>query len=101
MEIVDGKMLPIPIPDTDAASKQVMESQVYHLKPTSDVRMGNDGVMYRTYIMLRGSSTYDTAEMSRLIDGLVGDCSDVGMTDAEIASPEERRILKEKYGIDF
>jgi hypothetical protein len=51
--------------------------------------------------MLRGSSTYDTAEMSRLIDGLVGDCSDVGMTDAEIASPEERRILKEKYGIDF
>ena len=101
MEIVDGKMLPIPIPDTDAASKQVMESQVYHLKPTSDVRMGNDGVMYRTYIMLRGSSTYDTAEMSRLIDGLVGDCRDVGMTDAEIASPEERRILKEKYGIDF
>lgn len=51
--------------------------------------------------MLRGSSTYDTAEMSRLIDGLVGDCSDVGMTDVEIASPEERRILKEKYGIDF
>ena len=101
MEIVDGKMRPIPIPDTDAASKQVMESQVYHLKPTSDVRMGNDGVMYRTYIMLRGSSTYDTAEMSRLIDGLVGDCRDVGMADAEIASPEERRILKEKYGIDF
>ncbi|MCI8798171.1 MAG: hypothetical protein HFG89_15300 [Dorea sp.] len=58
MEIVDGKMLPIPIPDTD------------------------------------------TAEMSRLIEGLVGDCRDVGMADAEIASPEDRRILKEKYGID-
>ena len=73
-------MLPIPVPDTDAAHRRVMESQEYHLKPTSDVRMGNDGMMYRTHIMLRGSSTYDTAE---------------------IASPEERRILKEKYGIGF
>ena len=100
-EIVDGKMLPIPVPDTDAAHRRVMESQEYHLKPTSDVRMGNDGMMYRTHIMLRGSSTYDTAEMSRLIDGLVCDCRDVGMADAEIASPEERRILKEKYGIGF
>lgn len=99
-EIVDGERLTAAVPDTDAAHKTVMESRVYHLRPTSDVWMGNDGVMYRTYIMVRGSSTYDTAEMSRLIDGLIDDCRDAGMADAEIASPEEKRILKERYGVD-
>ncbi len=100
MEIVDGRTIKAVLPDTDEANRRVMESQVYHLRPTSDVRMGKDGMVYRTYIMLRGSSTYDTAEMSRLIDGLVCDCKDAGMPDSEIASPEERRILKERYGIN-
>lgn len=100
MEIVDGRTIKVVLPDTDAAYNKVMGSPLYHLKPTSDARMGNDGMAYRTYIMIRGSSTYNTAEMSRLIDGLVADCRCVGMSDSEIASTEERRILKEKYGID-
>lgn len=101
LEIVEGRTVKVVLPDTDAAYKKIMESQVYHLRPTADVREGNDGIAYRTYIMVRGSSTYNTAEMSRLIEGLISDCKDVGMTDSEIISPEERRILKEKYGIDF
>lgn len=100
-EIVDGRTIKVVLPDTDEANKKVMESKIYHLRPTSDVRMGKDGMVYRTYTMLRGSSTYDTAEMSRLIDGLVCDCRDAGIEDSEIASPVERRILKEKYGIDL
>ena len=101
LEIVDGRTIKVVLPDTDEANKKVMESKIYHLRPTSDVRMGKDGMVYRTYTMLRGSSTYDTAEMSRLIDGLVCDCRDGGIEDSEIASPVERRILKEKYGIDL
>ena len=101
LEIVDGRTIKVVLPDTDEANKKVMESKIYHLRPTSDVRMGKDGMVYRTYTMLRGSSTYDTAEMSRLIDGLVCDCRDAGIEDSEIASPVERRILKEKYGIGF
>lgn len=101
IEIVDGRTVKVVIPDTDEANQRVACSQTYHLRPTSDARIGNDGMMYRTYIMVRGSSTYDTTEMSRLIEGLVGECRDIGMGDSEIASPEERRILKEKYGIDF
>lgn len=101
LEIVDGRTIKVVLPDTDEANKKVMESKIYHLRPTSDVRMGKDGMVYRTYTMLRGSSTYDTAEMSRLIDGLVCDCRDAGIEDSEIASPVERRILKEKYGIDL
>ena len=84
MEIVDGRTIKVVLPDTDEANKKVMESQVYHLRPTSDARLGNDGMTYRTYIMIRGSSTYNTAEMSRLIDGLVCECKDSGMADSEI-----------------
>lgn len=100
LEYIDDRTVKTVIPDTDAAHKRIMESQVYHLRPTSDVRIGNDGMAYRTYLMIRGSSTYNTEEMSRLIDGLVCDCKDSGMADSDIASPEERRILKERYGVD-
>lgn len=100
LEYIEGKTLKIVLPDTDAAYKKVMDSEIYHLRPTSDVRCGNDGNLYRTYLMLRGSSTYNTEEMSRLIDGLISECKDIGMSDSEIASPEERRILKERYGVN-
>lgn len=100
LEYIEEKTLKIVLPDTDAAYKKVMDSEVYHLRLTSDVRCGNDGNMYRTYLMLRGSSTYNTEEMSRLIDGLISECKDIGMNDYEIGSPEERRILKERYGVN-
>ncbi len=51
-----------------------MQATEYHLMPTSQVRQGLDGIMYRTYKLLRGSSTYDTSEMARLIDGLITSC---------------------------
>lgn len=101
LEYIEDKTMKTVLPDTDAAYKKVMDSHVYHLKPTSDVRCGNDGKMCRTYLMLRGSSTYNTEEMSRLIDGLISECKDIGMSDCEIASPEEQRILKERYGVNF
>lgn len=100
LEYVEERTLKTVLPDTDAAFRKVMESQTYHLKPTADVRCGKDGKPYRTYLMLRGSSTYDTGEMSRLIDGLVSECREIEMPAFEIASPEERRILKERYGVD-
>ncbi|QUO31564.1 hypothetical protein KFE17_11980 [Faecalicatena sp. Marseille-Q4148] len=99
--IFEGKCAFATIPDTEQAEKQVNNAMDYHLQPTSQVREGVDGVMYRTYKLLRGSHTYNSEEMARLIDGLVGECKDAGMTDAEIASPDEKRILREKYGVDI
>lgn len=75
------------LPDTEEAERQVDESEAYHLKPTSQVREGKDGVMYRTYIMLKGSREYDTREMSVLIDGVVACAKELDiptMTPAEI-----------------
>lgn len=100
-EIFEGKAAFITIPDTEQAEKKVNNAMDYHLQSTSQVREGLDGVMYRTYKLLRGSHTYNTEEMARLIDGLIGECKDAGIPDAEIASPEEKRILKERYGVDF
>lgn len=98
-EIFDGKCVYTTIPDTESAEKKVNNATDYHLQPTSQVREGNDGVMYRTYKLLRGSSTYDTAEMARLIDGLISECKHAGIPDSEIATPDEKRLLKEKYNV--
>ena len=100
-EIFDGRAVYMTIPDTEEAEKKVNNATDYHLAPTSQVRMGNDDVMYRTYRLLRGSRTYDTKEMSKLIDGLVTCCKEAGIPETEIASPNEKEILKERYGVNF
>jgi len=43
-----------------------------------------------------GSSTYDTKEMSVLIDGVVSECKDLGI---DTLSPDELRIMKERWGV--
>lgn len=98
-EIYEGKGVYMTIPDTDTARRKVDNAMDYHLAPTSQVREGNDGVMYRTYKLLRGSHTYNTEEMARLIDGMITLCKEAGIPDAEIATPDEKRLLKERYGV--
>ena len=98
--IIDGKSVFTTIPDTEEAENKVKNSTEYHLQPTSQVREGVDGVMYRTYRFLRGSRTYNTEEMSRLISGLITMCKEAQIPDREIATPEEKRLLKERYGVD-
>lgn len=100
-EIFEGKAVYMTIPDTEESEKKVANATDYHLQPTSQVREGNDGIMYRTYKLLRGSHTFNTEEMARLIDGLIECCKDAGIPDAEIATPDEKRLLKERYGVEL
>ena len=88
--ILSGKSAFTTIPDTEEAENKVKNSTEYHLQPTSQVREGVDGVMYRTYRLLRGSRTYNTEEMSRLISGLITMCKEAQIPDREIATPEEK-----------
>lgn len=94
--LFDGRFSTVTIPDTPEAEKQVDEAETYHLKPTSQVRKGNDGVMYRTYKMLRGSSDYDTKEMSELIDGIVSEAKELGI---ETLTPDELERIKTEWGV--
>jgi hypothetical protein len=89
LEMFDDKPVYLMIQDTDEASRKADEAETYHIKPTSNVREGNDGKMYRTYMMLKGSHEYDTAEMATLIAGIRSECINVGIpveTPNEIAS---------------
>ena len=87
-EYIEGKLVTLSLPDTDKAEKTALEAETYHIGPTSQVRKGKDGTMYRTYVMYRGSHDYDTREMSELINGLVSECKESGietLTPAELA----------------
>ena len=92
--ILDGKLVYLVIPDTDEAAEKAMEAETFHIKPTSEVKTGADGIRYRTYTMLRGSSTYDTKEMTDLINGLVDECKEAGV---ETLTPEELERMMELY----
>lgn len=68
-----------------------------HLKPTASVKTMDNGVLYRVYLVIRGSSTYNTKEMSVLVDGMVQEAKQQGietMTPAELS--ELRRMEQER-----
>lgn len=91
LERYDGKNVYVVLPDTAEAENKAAMSETYHVRPTSQTKYGHDGQIYRTYMLLRGSSTYDSKEMARLIDGLVEECKAQGietMTPAELARLE-------------
>ena len=86
LEMFDEKPVYLMIQDTDEAARKADEAEKYHIKPTSHVREGTDGKMYRTYMMLKGSHEYDTAEMATLISGLREECMNVGIP---VETPDE------------
>lgn len=60
--------------------------------PTETIPSKLDGCT--NVILYYGSSTFDTAQMSRLIDGIVQDCKDVGI---ETMTPEQLNGLLEAW----
>lgn len=54
---------------------------------------GETGIQIQCYF---GSSTYDTAEMAELIDGIVNDCKDAGV---ETLPPVEIERMKREWGV--
>lgn len=100
-EVYDGQLVYIVIPDTEEASEKAIKATGYHIAMTDEVKEGTDHKMYRTYHLLRGSSTYDTSEMARLIKGVQDECREIGIPEAEIATPDEKALLKEKFGIEL
>lgn len=94
-EVFDEQVAYIVLPDTEETEKKVDESETYHLKPTSQVKEGKNGVMYRTYMMLKGSSEYDTKEMAVLLDGAETVASELGI---EVLSDKEFKRLTKEWG---
>ena len=75
----DGEVARLVLPDTDETEDKIAEMEHNHYKPTSEVRPGKNGKMYRTYLLLKGSHEMDTAEMKRLIDGVMDEAKQMGL----------------------
>lgn len=89
LELIDGKVVCVDIPDTEEAEKQALESLHFHIRPTSEVYYRDDR-MFRVYHLLRGSHTYKTEEMAHLINSTVEECKILGI---ETLTPAELERL--------
>lgn len=97
-EQVEGQLIAVPLPDTDQTEREVLSKMEYHLALSPKVTIMK-GETKRVYLLLRGSSTYNTEEMARLISGLIEECRYSGIPDSEIMTPFEKWKLYEQYGI--
>lgn len=71
---------------TNIPEDEIMELDYLHCSP---VRYGDDGTTY--YRIIRGTHTYDTKEMSALIDGVVQEAKDLGI---ETMTPEQIKRME-------
>lgn len=92
--IEDGKQAVLK---TNISVEQMMEQESLHCMPCGGKE--ENGIEVNFFRVYRGSHTYNTEEMSRLIDGAIQEAKDIGIPDAEIATPDEKRLLEEKYGV--
>lgn len=60
-------------------SVNYLKEETFHVKPTSKVSENSKGVSYRTYVLLKPSHLYDTAEFSRLLDGAISEARRLGI----------------------
>ena len=67
-----------------------------HLRPTTATRMMDNGKLYRVYYVMRGSHTYDTKEMARLIDGTVEEAKALGI---QTLTPDEIERMKQQWKV--
>lgn len=66
------------------------------VKELGEVTVGQmTGIQLQCYY---GSSTYNTKEMSRLIDGVVTDCKELGI---ETLPPDEIERMKQEWGVEI
>lgn len=75
---------------TNAPEEFMWEQEAIHCIP---VKYDDKATFYKVY---RGSHTYDTREMSLLIDGTVADAKELGI---ETATPGELQQMKERWGV--
>lgn len=67
--------------------------ETIHLQPTSATRVLDDGNLYRVYYIMRGSHTYNTKEMSKLINGTVSEAKEQGIETLD--DIEIRRLVEQ------
>lgn len=85
----DGSLIPFCIRD----DIDYLEFPYPHLKPTQKT-LSKGNRLYRWYYQIKGSSEYDSKEMSHLIDGIVSECREMGI---ETLPPDEMGRIMASY----
>lgn len=98
LQKIDGRPVWVVLPENDEVSQKVDEDDSLHLKPTSELKEGKDGRMYRTYLLLKGSHELDKKDMGILLDGVLDEAKQVGI---DTLNPKEVQRIKERWGIDI
>lgn len=81
---------------TNAPVEYMLELENVHFFPCgSTYENGKELIFYHVY---RGSHTYDSYEMSKLIEGTVSEAKELGI---ETATPEELKAMEEKWRVKF
>lgn len=77
----------------DAVRQIILEESIdwrkvesLHLRPTTRTKELDNNKLYRVYLVVRGSHTYTSKEMSQLIDGTVQEAKELGI---ETMPPDE------------
>lgn len=79
---------------TNIPPEQMIEQETLHCKPVKvEIQDGKEITFYRVY---RGSHTYNTEEMSKLIDGTVQEAKDLGI---ETMTSSQIERMMQLYGV--
>ena len=65
-----------------------------HLRPTTKTKILDDRRLYRVYLVIAGSHTYDSAQFSRFLNGIIEECKQVGI---ETLDEEEIKHMMKSY----
>ena len=90
-EFLDDKIVYFIMPDTIDVNKL----EGVHLKATSNTQVLDNGDLNRVYIVMRGSHTYNSVEMARLIDGVISEAVDLGIPTITVT---EKDKMLEQWG---
>ena len=93
-EYLDGKVVYFILPDR----VDVNRLEGIHLKATSKTQVLDNGELNRVYIVMRGSSTYNTVEMTRLLGGVISEAKEC---DIDVITVTEKDKMLERWAKDY
>lgn len=94
---ISGRLVTVTIPDTEEAEKQTLMAESYHVRPTSQVKMGTKSQMFRTYVLLKGSHELNTQEFTVLLDGTIQEAKQIGIETLKPIELEAMRAYDEQH----
>lgn len=90
-EFIDKRVVYFILPDRIDVNKL----EGIHLKATSKTQTLDNGELNRVYIVMRGSHTFNSKEMARLIDGVI---SEAQALDIDTITPNEKERMLIQWG---